>query len=109
MVGGEAQRVFSHNYESCSVFVGPAWTTQLSAIGEWAGVEQKPIVSGHAVTRVTDRDKKTKPTFKDDEESAALTTGGLSSCYDTLFRKECTFHAIFDCTNDEMGKSQGFI
>jgi len=54
-----------------------------------------------AVARVTDLDKKTKPTFKDEEESAALSTGGLSSCYDTLFRKECTFHAIFDCTNDE--------
>ena len=34
MVEGEAQQVFSRNYESCSVFVGPAWTTQLSAIGE---------------------------------------------------------------------------
>ena len=39
-----------------------------------------------AVTRVTDLDKKTKPTFKDEEESASLSTGGLSSCYDTSQR-----------------------
>lgn len=55
-----------------------------------------------AVTRVIeDPDEKTKPTFADEEESAVLSKGGLSRCYDTLFRKECTFHAIFDCTNDE--------
>jgi hypothetical protein len=41
-VEGEAQDVFSANYKSCHVFVGPAWTTQLSAIGEWAGLKQKP-------------------------------------------------------------------
>ena len=52
MVAGEAQSVFSSNYESCHAFVGPAWTTQLSAIGEWAGIKQKPIVSGGATSPI---------------------------------------------------------
>ena len=56
IVDGEVQQVFSRNYESCSVFVGPAWTTQLSAIGEWAGVEQLPIVSGGATSPIFAKD-----------------------------------------------------
>ena len=51
-VEGEAQLVFSNHYSSCAVFVGPAWTSQLSAIGEWAGLERKPIVSGGATSAV---------------------------------------------------------
>jgi bifunctional aspartokinase / homoserine dehydrogenase 1 len=55
-----------------------------------------------AVTRETEGpDEKTKPTFADEEQAAVVSKGGLSLCFDTLFRKECTFHAIFDCTNDE--------
>ena len=56
MAEGEAQQFFSRNYDSCSVFIGPAWSTQLSAIGEWAGVEQKPIVSGAATSTVFSED-----------------------------------------------------
>jgi aspartokinase/homoserine dehydrogenase 1 len=55
-----------------------------------------------AVKRVTkDREEKTKTSFADEEQVAVVSKGGLSLCFDTLFRKECTFHAIFDCTNDE--------
>jgi aspartokinase/homoserine dehydrogenase 1 len=54
-----------------------------------------------AVQRVKDRSEKTKTTFADEEQVAVMSKGGLSLCFDTLFRKECTFHAIFDCTNDE--------
>ena len=56
MVAGEAQSVFSSSYKSCHAFVGPAWTTQLSAIGEWAGMEQKPIVSGGATSPIFTQD-----------------------------------------------------
>jgi ABC-type branched-subunit amino acid transport system substrate-binding protein len=55
-VEGEAQDVFSANYKSCHAFVGPAWTTQLSAIGEWAGMKQKPIVSGGATSPIFAQD-----------------------------------------------------
>ena len=55
-VEGEAQSVFSSNYESCNIFVGPAWTTQLAAIGEWAGLEHKPIVSGGATSPIFAQD-----------------------------------------------------
>mmetsp|Transcript_5733 Transcript_5733/g.7442 ORF Transcript_5733/g.7442 Transcript_5733/m.7442 type:complete len:349 (-) Transcript_5733:339-1385(-) len=55
-----------------------------------------------AITRVTeDLDEMTKTTFADEEHAAVVSKGGLGLCFDTLFRKECTFHAIFDCTNDE--------
>ena len=55
-----------------------------------------------AVTRLAeDRDKLAKTTFADEEQVAVASNGGLCLCFDTLFRKECTFHAIFDCTNDE--------
>eukprot|EP00986_Skeletonema_menzelii_P021305 scaffold34004_cov166-Skeletonema_menzelii.AAC.1 len=55
-----------------------------------------------AVTRLAeDRDKLAKTTFADEEQVAVASNGGLGLCFDTLFRKECTFHAIFDCTNDE--------
>mmetsp|Transcript_24691 Transcript_24691/g.38789 ORF Transcript_24691/g.38789 Transcript_24691/m.38789 type:complete len:985 (+) Transcript_24691:25-2979(+) len=55
-----------------------------------------------AVTRVmADPDETTKTTFADENEVAVVSKGGLGICFDTLFRKECTFHAIFDCTNDE--------
>jgi hypothetical protein len=52
MVEGEAQSVFSANYESCHLSVGTAWTTQLSAVGEWAGIVKKPIISGGATSPI---------------------------------------------------------
>jgi hypothetical protein len=55
-VEGEAQDVFSANYKDCHAFVGPAWTTQLSAIGEWAGLKQKPIVTGGATSPIFAQD-----------------------------------------------------
>lgn len=36
-----------------------------------------------------------------DEQIAITSMGGLETCFDALFRNECTFHAIFDCTNSE--------
>jgi class 3 adenylate cyclase/ABC-type branched-subunit amino acid transport system substrate-binding protein len=51
-VEGEAQSVFSTNYPTCHAFVGPAWTTQLSAVGEWAGLAHKPMVSGGATSPI---------------------------------------------------------
>jgi ABC-type branched-subunit amino acid transport system substrate-binding protein len=56
MVEGVAQDVFSSNYQSCHAFVGPAWTTQLGAIGEWAGIKKKPIVSGGATSPIFAQD-----------------------------------------------------
>jgi ABC-type branched-subunit amino acid transport system substrate-binding protein len=56
MVEGETQAVFSSNYESCHLFVGPAYTPQLSSIGEWAGVLQKPIVSGGVTSPIFAQD-----------------------------------------------------
>ena len=49
-VEGEAQSVFSSNYESCHVFVGPSWSTQVAAIGEWATLKHKPIITGGATS-----------------------------------------------------------
>lgn len=55
-----------------------------------------------AVTRVIgDPGGSTKTTFADEDEVAVVSKGGLGVCFDTLFRQDCTFHAIFDCTNDE--------
>jgi ABC-type branched-subunit amino acid transport system substrate-binding protein len=34
------------------VFVNPGWTSQLSAIGEWAGIVHKPIISGGATSPI---------------------------------------------------------
>ena len=51
-VEGDTQAIFSFNYESCHIFVGPGWTVQLEAIGEWAGVVQKPIVTGTATSPI---------------------------------------------------------
>lgn len=59
-------------------------------------------ITAGAVTRVIeDPDGTTKTTFADEDEVAVVSKGGLGLCFDTLFRKDCTFHAIFDCTNDE--------
>jgi len=53
---GETQSVFSSDYESCHIFVGPSWTTQLAAIGEWAGLEHKPIITGGATSPIFTQD-----------------------------------------------------
>jgi homoserine dehydrogenase len=44
---------------------------------------------------------KAKTSFAD-EQLAVASKGGLSNVFDTVFRNECTLHAIFDCTNDEI-------
>ena len=57
-----------------------------------------------AVTRAAADPGKSAPktTFADEEQEVAVASnGGLGLCFDTLFRNECTFHSIFDCTNDE--------
>ena len=52
LVEGEAQSLFSSTYQSCHAYVGPSWTTQLSAVGEWAQLEHKPIVTGGATSPI---------------------------------------------------------
>jgi len=47
-VEGETQKVFADNNQNCSVFVGPAWSSQMLSIGEFASIEKKPLVSGGA-------------------------------------------------------------
>ena len=67
-----------------------------------SGTQSITIGAYEAVTRETEApSEKTKAVFADEEQVAVVSSGGLRMCYDTLFRKECTFHAIFDCTNDE--------
>lgn len=55
-----------------------------------------------AVTRSTTSSDGSRTTFADEDEVALLSSGGLKSCVNTLYQEECTFHAIFDCTNDEV-------
>ena len=61
----------------------------------------KSITIGAVTRAIEDPDDTTKTSFEDEEQVAVVSKGGLDLCFDTLFRKECTFHAIFDCTADE--------
>ena len=54
---GETESVFSSDYESCDIiFIGPSWTMQLAAIGEWAGLEHKPIITGGVTSPIFAQD-----------------------------------------------------
>ena len=66
-----------------------------------SGTQSITIGAYESVTRCSSPYEKSKAVFADEEQVAVVSKGGLKSCFDTLFRKECTFHAIFDCTNDE--------
>lgn len=67
-----------------------------------SGTDSITIGAYEAATRETEVPReKTKTMFADEEEVAVVQEGGLSMCFDALFRKECAYHAIFDCTNDE--------
>jgi len=67
-----------------------------------SGTQSITIGAYEAVTRETGvQGEEKKAVFADEEQVAVLSNGGLNMCFDTLFRTECTFHAIFDCTNDE--------
>jgi aspartokinase/homoserine dehydrogenase 1 len=66
-----------------------------------SGTQSITIGAYESVTRCSSPYQKSKAVFADEEQVAVVSKRGLKSCLDTLFRKECTFHAIFDCTNDE--------
>lgn len=59
------------------------------------------ITLGAVLRKTADNPGEMKTTFQDEDEVAVVSKGGLRKCYDTLFREECTFHCVFDCSSDE--------
>jgi aspartokinase/homoserine dehydrogenase 1 len=59
------------------------------------------ITMGAVLRETADNPGQMKTTFADEDQVAVVSKGGLTKCYDTLFREECTFHCIFDCSSDE--------